>query len=84
MDTDNVSDDEYYTDLIELFSVPGWKRLIREAYAQVVQNQADAIDAPSWDRVCELRGENAQLSRLINLEPMVRAMQAQATGIEAE
>lgn len=69
---------EYFEKLEETFATPGWKQLIDEARSQLYQYQADVLEVDSWDRVCELRGQVIQLSRLINLEEVTVLMRQQA------
>lgn len=69
---------EYFEKLEETFSTPGWKQLIDEARSQLYQYQADVLEVDSWDKVCELRGQVTQLSRLINLEEVTGLMRQQA------
>jgi len=69
---------EYIERLEETFATPGWKQLIEEARAQLYQYQADVLDVDSWDKVCELRGQVTQLSRLINLEEVTGLLRQQA------
>lgn len=69
---------EYFEKLEETFSIPGWKQLIDEARSQLYQYQADVLEVDSWDKVCELRGQVTQLSRLINLEEVTGLMRQQA------
>ena len=59
---------DYYDDLDMMFATPGWKRVIEDAKAQIYQNQADALECPDWDAVCELRGKSLSLVDVINLE----------------
>lgn len=69
---------EYFDELQETFSTRGWKQLIEEAKSQLYQYQADVLEIGSWDKVCELRGQVMQLSRLINLEEVTATLKAQA------
>jgi hypothetical protein len=69
---------EYFEKLEETFSTQGWKLLIEEARAQLYQYQADVLEVDSWEKVCELRGQVQQLSRLINLEEVTGLMRQQA------
>ena len=59
---------EYYDQLDEVFALPGWKKIIEEAKAQIYQNQSDALECADWAAVCELRGKSLSLVDLINLE----------------
>jgi len=59
---------DYYDALDAVFSLPGWKKIIEDATAQIYQNQADALEAPDWDTVNVLRGKSLALSELTNLE----------------
>jgi hypothetical protein len=59
---------EYYNDLEDLFSMPGWKRLIEDAQAQIYQFQADALEQANWDSVNVLRGRALQLNEFTLLE----------------
>jgi hypothetical protein len=68
---------EYIDQLEETFATRGWRQLIDEAKAQLYQYQADVLEADSWEKVCELRGQVQQLSRLINLEEMTGLMRTQ-------
>ena len=75
---------QYFEELEETFSTKGWKNLIQEAKAQLYQYQNDAIEVDSWEKVCEIRGEVRQLSRLLNLEEMISILKDQATRQAAE
>jgi len=59
---------EYYDALDEVFSLPGWKRIIEDATAQIYQNQCDALESPNWDMLNVLRGKSLALAELTNLE----------------
>jgi len=59
---------EYYDQLDEVFALPGWKKIVEEATATIYQNQADALEAPSWDMLNVLRGKSLALAELTNLE----------------
>lgn len=72
---------KYYEDLDEMFATPGWRALVKDMEVQVYQNQADALEARSYDQVCELRGEARALAYLINLEA---ASDAQREMLEDE
>ena len=68
----------YFEELEEMFSTKGWKNLVSEARSQLYQYQGDILEVDSWDKVCEIRGEVKQLSRLLNLEDMISLLKAQA------
>ena len=68
--------EQYYDALDEVFALPGWKKIIEEAKAQIYQNQSDALECADWAAVCELRGKSLSLVDLINLEA-VSLMQRQ-------
>ena len=70
--------EKYFDDLEEMFATPGWRNLVEEAKAQIYQFQSDALERPTWDSVCELRGQVMQLARLVNLEEVTAFMRAQA------
>lgn len=59
---------EYYDELDAVFALPGWKRIIEDAKAQIYQNQADALECSSWDILNVLRGKSLNLNELIVLE----------------
>ena len=61
---------EYYDDLDAVFSLPGWKRIIADAEAQIYQNQADALECATWDILNVLRGKSLALNELLQLEPI--------------
>ena len=67
----------YFEELEEMFSTQGWRNLVEEAKAQVYQYQADALEAPNWDRLNEIRGEVLQLARITNLEEVTAMMKQQ-------
>lgn len=69
---------EYAEKLLETFATPGWKLVVEEAKRQIYQLQADALDQKSWENVCRLQGEAAQLSRIVNLEDTIVLMVQQA------
>lgn len=69
---------EYFEKLEEVFGCEGWKLLLEEARSQLYQYQADVLEVDSWDKVCELRGQVTQLSRLLNLEQMTEMLKQQA------
>jgi hypothetical protein len=75
---------EYFEKLDETFGTEGWKLLIDEAKSQLYQYQADVIEADSWDKVCELRGQVTQLSRLVNLEEVTGLLKQQAENAVLE
>ena len=56
-----------FDDLEEMFSSPGWRIIVEEAQAQLEQFKDDLTMAPSWEVVCELRGQIIQLNRLLSL-----------------
>lgn len=68
---------EYYNNLEDMFTHPGWKILMEDAKAQVYQYQADALEIGTWDGVNILRGKAQQLAELVNLEA-VTALQKQS------
>lgn len=59
---------DYYNALDEVFALPGWKKIIEDATAQIYQNQADALECPTWDVLNVLRGKSLALAELVNLE----------------
>ena len=67
----------YFEQLEEMFATQGWRNLVEEAKGQVYQYQADALEAPNWERLCEIRGEVLQLSRIANLEEVTALLKAQ-------
>lgn len=69
---------EYFEELQEMFATKGWKNLTAEARSQLYQYQNDILEVDSWDKVCEIRGEVRQLSRLLNLEEMIALLKEQA------
>lgn len=68
---------DYYDELDAVFCLPGWKKIVADAEAQIYQNQADALESKSWDNVCELRGKALALNELIKLEMISRVQRAQ-------
>ena len=69
---------EYIENLEETFATQGWRQLIEEAQAQLYQYQADVLEVDTWDKVCELRGQVIQLSRLVNLKEVTALIKEQA------
>ena len=59
---------QYYGDLDETFSTPGWKRIIEAAKQEIYQLQADSLEAPNWDVVNVNRGRAIALAQFVNLE----------------
>lgn len=77
-------DEQYYQDMEETFATPGWKRLVEEAKRIIYQFQADALEARTYESVCELRGRARQLAELVNLEELtdMSKQQAEAAALE--
>ena len=64
--------EEYYDALEDVFALPGWKILVEEALKEIYTLQAMALEAPSWEVVCELRGQGKALAEFANLEEVSR------------
>ena len=41
---------------------------MEEAVASIHDRKAEALEAPTWEQVCEMRGEARQLAYLSNLD----------------
>jgi len=74
--------EEYLEALEEMFTSPGWKLLVEEFHKDIYHRQASALEASSWERVCELRGEAKQLAYLANLEGFVEMQRKQLRDAE--
>lgn len=72
---------KYIEELEEMFATPGWRNLIDEAREQLNQYKDEALTLPTWERVCETRGQALQLARLLNLPDMIAMMRS---NLEAE
>jgi hypothetical protein len=57
-----------FDDFEEMVATPGFKRMVEQARKTIYQYQADALEAPSWERVCILRGKAEALAELVNFE----------------
>lgn len=73
-------DQQYFNDLEELFRTQGWQRLVRDAEEAIRQREASALYARSYDEVCYLRGEAAQLATIVNLESSIATLRAELEG----
>ena len=67
---------KYYDDIGEMVGTEGWKDLCEQLKREVYEKQADALSAPNWGRVCELRGEANALAVLVNLKEMTAMQKA--------
>jgi hypothetical protein len=71
-------DQQYFQDMEETFATQGWKRLVEEARKLIYNIQADALEARSYEQVCEMRGRAGQLAELVNLEELTDLQKQQA------
>lgn len=71
-------DEQEIRELEETFSTLGWRRLVADAEAAIRDREAAALQARSFEEVCFLRGEAAQLFYLVNLERAIQMAKAQA------
>lgn len=62
-------DQKFFDDLEELFSMPAWKALVKEAERTIYHLQAEALEAGSFEEVCVKRGRAQQLAEFVNMEP---------------
>ena len=67
---------KYYDDMSEMFATNGWKDLIDEMTREVYEKQADALQAGTWEQVCEMRGHAQAYAVLINLKEMTAMQRA--------
>lgn len=75
---------QYIEELEEMFATQGWKNLTEEAHAQLAEYKDMALTLPTWERVCELRGQALQLARIINLPEMTAMLRQNVEAQEAE
>ena len=72
----NMDDQKHYDGIMDLTSTPEWKAVVEEAEKLVYNVQADALEANSWDDVCENRGFCRGLAFFINLRENTKKMAA--------
>ena len=58
---------KYYEQIIQLTAYPEWGELVKELEKMIYNIQANSLEAPSWDVVCESRGFAKGLAYLVNL-----------------
>lgn len=75
-------DNEYFDDLEAVFGMRGWKRIVEEAKSEIYQLQAEALEAQSWDKVCELRGRAITAFRIVNLEDITAMAKQNVLAVE--
>jgi hypothetical protein len=68
--------EEYFDKVEDVFAMPGFKVLVEEAKAQIYELQAQALEQPSWEAVCELRGRAKQLAEFTRLEEVTLLQKA--------
>ena len=60
-------DDQYFENIMVLTGTPEFRVLVAELERMVYTLQANAFEAPSWDRVQEDKGFAKGLAYIINL-----------------
>ena len=76
--------EQYYDALEDVFALPGWKLIVEEALKEIYNIQASMLEVPSWDRVCELRGEASRLAEFTRLEEVTRMQKAMLEEDDAD
>jgi hypothetical protein len=62
---------QYIEKLQEMIATEGWRLLVKECTDEIHHLQCDALEAPNWEKVNQMRGRATQLAELINLEDML-------------
>lgn len=75
---------EYYQHILDTTETPGWKLIVEDAEKNIYNMQAEALEAPSFDKVNELRGEARQLAYVVNLQDFATGMLEQLDVEEDE
>lgn len=70
------ANDKYYEKMITLTAYPEWHELTEELKRMIYNIQANALEAKSWDEVCENRGFAKALAYLVNLREDTKKQQA--------
>ena len=68
--------EQYYRQMEELFGTRGWQTLAEEASKRIYELQANALEAPNYDQVCEMRGEAKAWAYLARLEEVTNVTKA--------
>ena len=69
------ANDKYYESMIQLTAYPEWGELVDELKKMIYNIQANALEAKSWDEVCENRGFAKALAYLVNLREDTKKQQ---------
>jgi uridine phosphorylase len=70
------ANDKYYEQMIQLTAYPEWGELVEELKRMIYNVQANALEAKSWEEVCENKGFAAGLAFLVNLREDTKKQQA--------
>jgi hypothetical protein len=62
-----MAEDKYFDDMMTLTGTPEFEVLVEELERMVYEIQANALEAPSWERVQEDKGFAKGLTYIINL-----------------
>jgi len=63
----DVTPEQFTTALLNVTSGPDWDIVKAGLSNDIYQAQAGALDVPTWDKVCELRGFAQGLAYIINI-----------------
>lgn len=69
---------KYYSDMEDLFATPGWKTVIEEIKQEIYELQAQALEAATWEAVCEYRGKAEALAYFVNLADVIDMQKSNA------
>lgn len=71
-------EDQYFEDIMVLTGTPEFKELVKELERMVYNIQANALEAPSWDKVQEDKGFASGLNYIIRLRENSKTEKKQA------
>ncbi len=76
------TDDKFFEDMITLTGYPEWDVLVKDLENVIYHTQSNALEATSWEAVCESRGFAKGLAYLVNLRDTIKKTQQEITNAE--
>lgn len=77
-----ISREDYVSLIEKTIETPGWDLIKEDAERSIYELQASCLEAPSWDKVQQMRGRAEQLAELVALPEMIAALRAELEGEE--
>ncbi len=62
-----MTDTKFAEDMITLTAYPEWHELVKDLKNTIYHVQSNALEAKSWDKLCEERGFARGLAYMVNL-----------------